>query len=106
MDYADPSMNKLAESLAATNVLSDKYRRFIESWALQAISEGYERGLAEGRKRGDKAALPEDAIVTAQLAHRKVYEVAEGTKPEQVATLLDDALKALRTLIQWNGSRL
>jgi hypothetical protein len=43
-EYAGESLNRLQESLNATNVLSEDYKRLIQSYALSSYSEGYRSG--------------------------------------------------------------
>lgn len=78
--YADPSMNRLADSLGATGVLSDGYRKNIEGWALAAIGEGYHRGVATGEQRAAKALLSKVAALRQNATDpaRNTYTVVIG----------------------------
>lgn len=44
-------LNNLDDSLKATNVLSENYRKDIMAWALMAVSEAYRQGQQDERNR-------------------------------------------------------
>jgi hypothetical protein len=53
--YAYEGLNRLDETLNATGVLSDEYRRVVFGWTLKAVTEAYEAGRREARAHAHRS---------------------------------------------------
>jgi hypothetical protein len=98
--YAYEGLNRLDETLNATGVLSDEYRRVVFGWTLKAVTEAYEAGRQKGdsdpvgtvldggeltvalaiRDELDKAGIiiePGGAIIRQRMARRIIRKLRE-----------------------------
>ena len=51
MPYKYDSLNRIQDSLNATGVLSEDYKRFIMGWAFSVASEAYAQGVKDEKER-------------------------------------------------------
>jgi hypothetical protein len=85
-DYKYDGLNKIIESLDATNVISDDYKRFIQGWAMHLASEAWGAGVAQAKEQVGKDTL---APVAASLESF----LGESNRPSSPS---DKALQAAR----------
>lgn len=56
-DFRYEALNRINDSLNATNVVSDDYKKFIMGWALHACSQAWEAGIAQAKGQVGKDTL-------------------------------------------------
>jgi hypothetical protein len=96
--FAYDGLNKLQESLNATNVLSQDYARTVMGWALSVASEAHEAGrgaeaerwLAAGQRWRRKGDSPIEALITNVVRVRRGGPSWENGRRDHVILFAPD----------------